>query len=250
MSLTRHIVTLAIAAELCAGCGLRKGESAMMEQAGGVTILYHGHACFTIKDSEGFTVVIDPFDATVGFPIPDWRADAVLATHSHFDHANVSAVKCERAPIVAQEGESRAGKLVVLGVKAPHWTTPDVKQRGDRWQQGGVVLCHTGDLGQVLTEDQIQKLRPVDVLMLPVGGNYTIGPTEAVEVIRQLQPAIVIPMHYKTGRSKLEIGTVGEFLNVLPPEWDVQREAGNFIYVDRQLIEGLPSRPRIWVLNP
>ena len=226
----------------------------MTEKNTGVTIIYHGHACFTIKDADGFTVVIDPYDESVGYPMPEWKADVVLATHDHFDHANVEAVQCERQPLVSAVGEHQAGKLKILGVKAPHWTTPEVKARGDtviyRWEQGGVVLCHVGDLGQVLTPEQVDKLKPVDVLMVPVGGNYTIGPKEAVEVIRQLQPAIVIPMHYKTAYTNLDIGTIGDFLKALPPQWEVKQEAGNFLYVDRSVIDSLPSKPRIWVLNP
>ena len=254
-SVTMAALYLAVALLLLlVGCGERKGGKKMTQQSGGVTIIYHGHACFTLKDNEGFTVVIDPFDESVGYPVPEWKADAVLATHDHFDHANVGAVECPRQPLVAVEGASKAGKLDVLGVRAPHWTTPEVKARGDvviyRWQQGGVVLCHLGDLGQTLTPEQVEKLKPVDVLMVPVGGNYTIGPAEAVEVIKQLSPAIAIPMHYKTAYTNLDIGTIGEFLKVLPEGWEVKQEAGNFVYVDRGVIDSIHSRPRIWVLNP
>ena len=141
---------------------------AQPQQQKGVTIIYHGHACFTVRDSEGFAVVIDPFDETIGYPVPQWQADVVLASHDHFDHANVQAVKCEREPIVAQEGELQAGKLHILGVRAPHWSQPQFKARGDvviyRWEQDGVVLCHLGDLGQPLTDEQANTLKPVDVL--------------------------------------------------------------------------------------
>ncbi len=249
-------VGIALGVLLASGCGKSspQGGVNMTHQTTGVTIIYHGHACFTIKDGEGFTVVIDPYDESVGYPMPEWKADVVLATHDHFDHANVAAVQCEREPLVSAEGEHRAGKIVVLGVRAPHWTTPEVKARGDtiiyRWEQGGVALCHVGDLGQVLTPEQVDKLKPVDVLMVPVGGNYTIGPAEAVEVIKQLEPAIVIPMHYKTAYTNLDIGTIGEFLKAVPQGWEVKQEAGNFVYVDRSVIDGLPTKPRIWVLNP
>lgn len=221
----------------------------------GVTITYYGHACFGIKDSEGFNVVIDPFDDKVGYPVPAWKADVVLATHSHFDHANVGAVKCPRAPIVAQTGDFSAGKLQIRGVEAPHWTSPEAKARGDiviyRWEQDGVTLCHLGDLGQPLTPKQVEELKPVDVLFVPVGGNYTIGPKQAVEVIKQLEPAVVIPMHYKTSYDPhLEIAPVGDFIGALPSGWDVRREAGNFIFVGPQTLNELESRPTVWVINP
>jgi L-ascorbate metabolism protein UlaG (beta-lactamase superfamily) len=232
----------------------KEGNPMAAEPQPGVTIIYHGHACFTIKDHQGFRVVIDPFDASVGYPVPAWEADVVLATHAHFDHANVQAVRCPHPPLLAVAGETRAGKLIVRGVKAPHWTSPAVKARGEvviyRWEQDGIVLCHLGDLGQTLTADQVQALKPVDVLMVPVGGNYTIGPREAVTVIEQLAPAIVIPMHYKTIYTNLDIGTVGDFLKALPPQWEVKQEAGNYIFVSRQVIDELPARPRVWVINP
>ncbi len=226
----------------------------MSTQQQGVTILYHGHACFSITDQENFTVVVDPFDESIGYKVPSWKADVVLATHDHFDHANVKAVQCDREPIVGQTGEIRAGKIVITGISAPHWTTPEVKARGNtsiyRWEQGGLVLCHLGDLGQVLTDDQVAALKPVDVLFVPVGGNYTIGPAEAVKVIQQLDPAVAIPMHYKTVYCNLDIGTVGEFLEALPEGWQVRQAAGNFIFLDRQKLSELPSRPTIWVINP
>lgn len=253
-SALRRALALALIAAVCAGCAEREGKPVSEAQTPGVTILYHGHACFTITDQSDFAVVIDPFDETVGYKVPAWRADVVLASHGHFDHANVRAVDCDREPIVEQEGETRAGKLVVKGVKAPHWTAPQFKARGDtviyRWEQGGVVLCHLGDLGQLLTEQQISALKPIDILFVPVGGNYTIGPDEAVQVVQQLDPAVVIPMHYKTVYTNLDIGTVGEFLQAIPDDWEVRQAAGNFIFVGPDELSQLPSRPTVWVLNP
>ncbi|MGD9518070.1 MAG: MBL fold metallo-hydrolase [Armatimonadota bacterium] len=225
------------------------------EQAAGVTILYHGHACFTIKDQDGFTVVVDPFDPQVGYKMPQWKADVVLVTHGHYDHANVGAVDCERAPLLEAKGETRAGPLVIRGVTVPHWASLGDKARGEvtayRWEQGGVALCHLGDLAQLLTAEQTAALKPVDVLFVPVGGKYTVGPAEAVQVVEQLEPAIVVPMHYRTAYSKLtDIQTVGEFLKKVPESWEVRQEAGNFIFVGPQTLATLSSRPTVWVINP
>jgi L-ascorbate metabolism protein UlaG (beta-lactamase superfamily) len=248
------IATWALLSPL-AGCTQGKEATPVTStQAEGVTILYHGHSCFTIKDHTGFTVVIDPFDETVGYRMPKWKADAVLATHKHFDHCNVGAVECEREPVIERSGEVRVGPLVVKGVLAPHWTAPQFKARGDvaiyRWEQAGVALCHLGDLGQVLSEQQVRELKPVDVLFVPVGGNFTIGPAEAVTVIKQLDPAVVIPMHYRTAYCKFDIATVGDFLRTIPETWQVKQEAGNFIFVGPAVLSQLSSRPTVWVINP
>ncbi len=222
----------------------------------GVTVVYHGHACFSVKGSDGKTVVIDPFDETVGYPVPQLEADVVLATHDHFDHANVSAVKCDREAFIARQGPFEAAGIKFVGIKAPHWTEPQFKARGDvviyRWEQDGVALCHLGDLGQVLTDEQVAELQPVDVLMVPVGGNYTIGPEQAVQVIKQLRPKIVIPMHYKTAYTSpsLQLGTIADFLKAVPEGWQVRREAGNFVFIGPDQLRQAGEGPVIWILNP
>lgn len=228
----------------------------MEAQQRGVTVLYSGHACFTIKGSSGFTVVVDPFDKSIGYPVPEWTGDVALGTHKHFDHGNVSAVKAKYPPHVEEYGEFTVGPVRFFGVKVPHWTKPENQNRGDvaayRWEQDGVKLCHLGDLGQLLTADQIKAIKPVDVLFVPVGGNYTLGPKEAVEVIKQLDPQVVIPMHYKTSYTdpKIALGTVGEFLTAAPKDWDVEREAGNFHFFGPEVFDKLKSHPTIWIINP
>ncbi len=225
-------------------------------QQRGVTVMYHGHACFTIKGSSGFSVVVDPFDKGVGYPIPAWTGDVALATHKHFDHDNVAAVKARYPAHEESFGEFTVGPVHFLGVKVPHWTKPEFQSRGDvaayRWEQDGVKLCHLGDLGQLLTPEQIGQIKPVDVLFIPVGGNYTIGPKEAVEVIKQLDPQVVIPMHYKTSYTdpKIGLGTLADLLSAAPKEWDVRREAGNFVFFGPEVFNKLASHPTIWIINP
>jgi L-ascorbate metabolism protein UlaG (beta-lactamase superfamily) len=242
---------------LLGGCTRQKAEVPPVEaQQRGVTVIYHGHACFTVKGSDGFTIVLDPFEKGIGYPVPAWIADVALATHKHFDHDKVAAVKAAHPPHIEEFGDFTVGPVHFRGVKAPHWTKPEFESRGYIaiycWEQDGVKLCHLGDLGQPLTPDQIAQIKPVDVLFLPVGGNYTIGPKEDVEVLKQLDPQVVVPMHYKTSYTdaSLKLGTVGDFLGAIPKDWDVRREAGNFAFFGPEVFNKLKSRPTVWVINP
>jgi len=199
-------------------------DGGSQEVSKAVLITYYGHACFTVA-AGGKTVAIDPFDASVGYQVPDLEADVCLTTHGHGDHSNTKAVSGGQATLIAQPGVQQAAGLTFTGVAAPHWSAPADKRRGDvvmfRWEMAGVALAHLGDLGRQLTDEQVEQLGHVDVLMVPVGGYFTIGPEDAVAVIRQLQPRVVIPMHYQTAATsdRLPIAPVSEFLKVVPPDW-------------------------------
>ena len=187
-------------------------------------ITYYGHACFTVA-ADDKTVALDPFDASVGYRVPELQADVCLTSHNHGDHNNTKAVNRGQVTVIAQPGVHEAAGLKFTGVEAFHWSAPADERRGSivmfRWEMGGIAFAHLGDLGRQLTDEQVKQLGHVDVLMVPVGGYYTIGPEDAVAVIRQIQPRIVIPMHYKTTATsaRLPIGPVSDFLKVVPPDW-------------------------------
>lgn len=188
-----------------------------------MTITYHGHSCFKLKGKLG-TVVTDPFDNSVGFSPSALSADIVTVSHDHGDHNAVSIVKGtsrrKKPFIIDFPGEYEVGGISVFGSKVFH---DDEKgaQRGENIIQvillDGIRFCHLGDLGHELTEEQVNKVGPIDVLFLPVGGVYTIDHQMAIKVARQLDPSVVIPMHYKTSEHKAdvfgEMKTVEEFVN-------------------------------------
>ncbi|HNP69829.1 MAG TPA: MBL fold metallo-hydrolase [Kouleothrix sp.] len=163
-------------------------------------IQYLGHSCFRLRGRDGI-VLCDPFDRSVGIEIGRPSAHIVTVSHAHPDHNNVAAVKPmrERLFLIEGPGEYEVGGVMIAGVRTFH-----DKQRGA--SRGGntvyvihlddVVFCHLGDLGHELTTHQIDEIGNVDVLFVPVGGDETIGPAEAVGVISQIEPRIVIPMHY------------------------------------------------------
>ena len=177
-------------------------------------IEYNGHSCFTIKTSLG-TIVTDPFGEEIPYPVRELRADIVTVSHEHFDHNAVSRVK--GSPYVIKTvGEHKHNGILIRGFQAFH-----DKNKGS--QRGQTVIfiigaenlkvCHLGDLGELLDESQIKMLGDIDILLIPVGGFFTIEPEEAKILAEKIKPRIVIPMHYKTDYIKdWNIKPVEEFL--------------------------------------
>lgn len=163
-------------------------------------IQYLGHSCFRLRGREG-TILTDPFDRSVGSDLGRPTAHIVTVSHKHADHANVAAVKPLREKVFTIEGpgEYEVSGVMIAGVRTFH----DKKKGEDLGTNTAyvihlddVVFCHLGDLGHELTTQQIDEIGPIDVLFIPVGGGETIGPAEAASVIGQLEPRIVVPMHY------------------------------------------------------
>lgn len=164
-----------------------------------MNIKWLGHACFKLTSEKGTVIVTDPFDESVGYPMPNVKADIVTSSHSHFDHNYFKAVK-GNFDIVDTVGEHNIKGINIKGVNTFHDDEHGAK-RGKNivfvFDIDGIRVCHMGDLGHVLTEKQVEEIGPVDVLLIPVGGYYTIDAKQAVEVMNQLKPKITIPMHYK-----------------------------------------------------
>ncbi|MFV9568124.1 MBL fold metallo-hydrolase [Thermoanaerobacter mathranii] len=181
-----------------------------------MNIKWLGHACFKISSERGTIIVTDPFDESVGYPMPNVRADIVTSSHSHFDHNYFKAIK-GNFDIVDTVGEHDIKGIKIKGVSTFHDEEQGTK-RGKNivfvFDIDGIKVCHMGDLGHILTEKQIEEIGSVDVLLIPVGGYYTIDAKQAVEVMNQLKPKITIPMHYKTELINFPIDTVDNFLSM------------------------------------
>jgi len=180
----------------------------------GLSVQWLGHACFLVTSSDGTRVLTDPFDESVGYPVPAVQADVVSVSHSHFDHSSVSVVKGS-PEVVRNAGESNAAGISFLGVSSYHDDARGGK-RGQNvifvWEMDGMRLAHLGDLGHVLTDDQVAKMGKVDILFIPVGGSFTIDAKQATKTVEQLSPKLVFPMHYKTDAINFPIADVDEFL--------------------------------------
>jgi len=167
-------------------------------------ITYLGHSAFHLKGQQG-TVVIDPYKDLAGMSMKKVAADVVAVTHQHEDHNAIEKVtgtaRRERAFIIDAPGEYEVGGISVFGYQTYH-DNVDGKERGTNIiysaQLDDVITVHLGDLGHPLSESLIETLGRVDVLLCPVGGVFTIDPKKAIEVIHDIGPSYVIPMHYKT----------------------------------------------------
>ena len=178
-----------------------------------MTITWFGQSCFRIEAKEG-SMLIDPFK-DIGLKPPKIKDDLVLVTHEHYDHNNVEDAPAETF-IINTPGEYEKNGIAVLGIHSYHDKT-EGKERGPNTiyliKAEDMTVCHLGDLGQEkLDEKQIEEIGDVDILMLPVGGSYTINYKEAVEVISQIEPKIVIPMHYKVKDLNIDIESADKFV--------------------------------------
>ncbi len=176
-------------------------------------ITWLGHSCFRIKGSHA-TVITDPYPPTLGYSLGKVAARVVTISHQHPGHSYVQGISDEPR-VVAGPGEYEIGGVLIIGIPTFHDGTGG-KERGKNtaylMEIDEVTVCHLGDIGHVLTTEQAEELDNVDVLLLPVGGVSTINATMAAEVVRQIEPKIVIPMHYKTEALTRELDPVDRFL--------------------------------------
>ncbi len=190
-----------------------------------MTITWHGQSFFEIqtKDREGneIKIAIDPFDEQLGLRVPKIKAAILLISHPHHDHANKKAIL--GTPFVVEEpGEYELKGIFIKGIPAFH-DNSEGRERGTiaiyKMEVENVKICHLSDLGQKeLNENQLEEIGEVDILMIPVGGTYTIGPKEAATLVSQIEPKIVIPMHYKLPKLKFDLERIEKFLKVMGAE--------------------------------
>lgn len=185
-------------------------------------IIWAGQSCFQIsltpsKDNSS-DIVIDPFDEKIGLKMPHFNADVLLVSHNHFDHNNIKGVK-GGAFLIDNPGEYEKNGVFIQGIDSFHDDALG-KERGKNTiyviEAEDMRFCHLGDFGQKqLTDEQLDKIGHVDILMIPVGGQYTISAHEATKVIGQIEPKIVIPMHYALPKLNVELDGVEAFLKAM-----------------------------------
>ncbi|MDP2708958.1 MAG: MBL fold metallo-hydrolase [bacterium] len=183
-------------------------------------ITWLGQSCFKLQDkigSDGVTLVTDPYEDKIGLKLPRLEADIVTISHGHYDHNNAAALRGGHF-LIDTAGEYDIKGVFIEGVESWHDESGG-KERGKniiyRIEMEDISITHLGDLGHVLDTKQLEKLEGTDILLIPVGGTYTINAAKAVEVISQIEPRIVIPMHYKVPGLKAELDGVDKFIKEL-----------------------------------
>jgi len=210
-------------------------------------ISYLGHSSFKIKTKTA-TLVTDPYSSKVGFKMPKVEAEIVTVSHDHYDHNFVEAVK-GRPFVITGPGEYEIKEVGVHGLATCH----DAKEGEDRGNNTvylisaeDLTVCHLGDLGHQLSTRMVEEIGEIDVLLIPVGGQFTIGPKRAVEVITQVEPRIVIPMHFRTNRHQAK-----GFSKVLPVDAFLKQIGVEYKKEDKLVVSksGLEEEMEVVVLK-
>lgn len=216
-------------------------------------LFYYGHSCFMLISTKFVKIVMDPH-SKFKYLLPDKEADIVTISHEHFDHSNAQAIKGK--PVVLRglknDGNWNQIDTTIKGVHIFTIGTYHDDENGTKRGRNSIFVfdvdgrrfVHLGDLGHLLSKDIIKKLGKVDVLMIPVGGYYTIDAVQATQLAREINAKVVIPMHYQTEITKdLPIQPLSVFLEN-NKDTQVRFMQGNgtpFIY--------MPSKQEIWVLK-
>lgn len=205
-------------------------------------LTYYGHSSFSLEAADGTRVILDPYRSgayggALRYGPIDETADAVVASHAHDDHGATDTIPGS-PQVFVHPTETQVGAWRITGVDAYH-DREGGASRGKNTiivlDDGDLRLVHLGDLGHVLDKATIEAVGPVDILLVPVGGHFTIDHTQAAAVVDCLAPQVVIPMHYKTGKVDFPIGPVEPFLAT---QAKVERESQATIELSRA---SLPS---------
>lgn len=194
-------------------------------------ITWLGHSSFLIEDSKGRKVLTDPFDESLGYDTFIGAVDVVTISHHHFDHDYTKNLDLSQTEVLDKVGMFNLCDIPITGLPSFHDEVKGAK-RGENiiyvLTIDGYRVCHLGDLGYVLTKEEINSLGNIDVLLLPVGGNYTIDSKEAYELTKILKSHIIIPMHYKTPHLSFPLDGVEHFLTFMK---NVRKSDGNSINI-------------------
>jgi len=211
---------------------------------GRMDINWLGHSCFRLRGKQA-VIVTDPFPPDLGYTLGKPTADIVTVSHQHAGHSYHKGIGGD-PKVIAGPGEYEIQGVLIIGIATFHDADRGQKKGKNTVyliEIDGITVCHLGDLGHVLTTEQVEEVADVDVLLLPVGGGSTINAATAAEVIRQIEPKAVIPMHYQTPVLKRELEPVGSFLK----EMGIEQPASQAKLSFNQ--SSLPASTQVFLLD-
>lgn len=191
-----------------------------------MTITWLGHACFLITLDDGRKIVTDPFDASVGYPAPKAECDIVTVSHAHHDHNATDqlagyGVCLSEEGVFEFSGSAVSGKdnrnsdtIRISSVRSFHDEACGQKRGNNlifKIEADGKTIVHLGDLGHITDESQTAFIKNADVLLIPIGGTYTITAEQAIEIINKASPVCAVPMHFLTKALAFPIADEKEF---------------------------------------
>lgn len=199
-------------------------------------ITWLGHSSFLITDSKNRLILTDPFNDQVGYKVYNGSADFATISHSHFDHSYIDEIK-GKPTIINELGIHSFEDLNIIGFESYH----DKKLGALRGKNIIFVIevdnfrvCHLGDIGYVLSDDEVKALGNIDILFIPVGGNFTIDGKDAKKLCKKIHSHIIIPMHYKTELVNLSIDGVENFIRSIK---NAERINSDTLYIDKKPVE-------------
>ena len=212
-----------------------------------------GHSCFYLTTKDGKTIIIDPYDNTIGLKVATKPADIVLITHDHFDHRNQEYIDAlpKESTVIEKEGSYEVDGVKITGIPVFH-DEEQGKQRGIVItyviETDGMRLLHMGDVGAMPEPAYFDKIGKIDILMIPVGGFYTVDAKGALNIMDIIHANITIPMHYLTGTLNMtELASAHDFLaRASSREYDVSRLGGGVFDITA---DNLKKRNRIVVME-
>lgn len=265
---TRLAAALVLSVALTAGCwgggdvsgepGGTGGQTGGGDQGGGeagVQLTWFGHSAFLITSPDGVRVLTDPYPGNLGYGSRTFVADIITVSHEHFDHNSVASADGDPEVLRGLAGgdwaqvEKSLGDVTVYSLGGTYHDGNQGAKRGKNAlfiiEAGGLRFLHLGDLGETPTAAVVEKAGRVDVLLIPVGGYFTIDAKEATRVAALFGARVVIPMHYKT--KAISDWSISDESPFLEGQTGVKRIGSSQVTLDPG---NLPKLPEIWVLDP
>ena len=210
-------------------------------------IKWLGHSCFVLTSNSGVRLLMDPCDPQVGYSLEPVEVDGVTCSHDHYDHNASRTINGNFKSALARNGRFEFRGIPFYGLSTYHDDVNGAKRGMNtmyRFTAEGITLCHCGDLGAIPNHKVLNAIREVDFLFLPIGGVYTMELPEVRRFIEEVNPRIIVPMHYRVGGLTLPVADIDGFLDMIPPEF--VEYVGNSVDITK---DELPDRKECWVFD-